>query len=127
MKQLTDVWMCELHILRWSKSLISSQHLTEVRTSVIKVWVKPFDLACASLVLLSSIRLAAASISVNQSSNCVESLPLKMGISWIKVFAKVVCFWAEHRVSVYCCSTSSRASGAVGHNTRDNVQSSHSK
>ena len=45
MKRLTDVWMSELQIFKQSKSLISSQHLPEVRASVIKVQVKPFDLA----------------------------------------------------------------------------------
>ena len=50
MKWLTDVWMSELQIFKWSKSLISSQNLPEVRASVIRVCVKPFDLACASLV-----------------------------------------------------------------------------
>ena len=124
-KQLTEVWMSELQIFKWSKSLISSQHLPEVRASVISMWVKPFDLAWASLVLLSSIRLAAVSISTNQSSNCVESLLLKVGMSWIRVFAKMVYFWAEHKVSMYCCSTSSRGSGGVDEwNTRNNLWSS---
>ena len=54
-KWFTDVWISELEIFKWSKSLISSQHLPEVRSSVIKVQVKPFDLACASLVLLSPV------------------------------------------------------------------------
>ena len=86
------------------------------------------NLACASLVLLSSVRSVAVSISINQSSNYVKSLPLNVGISWIKVFAKVVCFWAEHRVSVYCCNTSSRGSGgAEGQIVSDNLWSSHSK
>ena len=71
--------MSELQIFKQSKSLISSQHLPEVRLSVIKVQVKPFDLAWASLVLLSSVRSAVVSISTNQSSNCVELLPLKVG------------------------------------------------
>ena len=128
MKWLTEVWMSELQILRWRKSLISSQHLPEVRTSVTKLWVKPFHLACASLVLLSSVRSAVVSISTNQSSNCIESLPLEVVISWISVFAKVVCFWAEHNVSMYCCSTSSRGfSGAEEQNTRDNLWSSCSR
>ena len=113
MKLLTEVWMSELQILKQSKSLIYSQHLPEIRASVIKVQIKPFDLACASLVLLSSVRSAAVSVSTNPSSNCVESLPLKVGISQISVFAKVVYFWAEHKVSVYYCSTSSRVSSGA--------------
>ena len=66
-KWLTEVWMPKLQIFKWSKSLISSQHLPEVRASVIKVQVKPFDLARASLVLLSSVRLSVVSMSTNQS------------------------------------------------------------
>ena len=81
MKWLTEVWISELQIFRQSKSLISSQHLPEVRASVIKVWVKPFDIACANLALLSSVRLAVVSISANQSSNCIELLRFKVGTS----------------------------------------------
>ena len=77
----------DLQSFKCSESLISSQFLSRVIVSIIKMWVKPFDLAWASLVLLSTVRLAAVSIYVNQSSNCAESLPLKVGISWIKVFA----------------------------------------
>ena len=80
-KWLTEVWISEFQIFRQSKSFISSQHLPEVRAAVIKVQVKPFDFACAMLVLLSSVSLAAVSISTNQSSNCVESLPLEVDIS----------------------------------------------
>ena len=63
MKLLTDVWMSELQIFKQSISLISSQHLPRIRASVFRVQVKPFDLACASLVLLSSFRLAVVLIS----------------------------------------------------------------
>ena len=66
---------------------MSSQHLPEVRASVIKVQVSPFDLTTAGLVWLSADRSAAVSMSTNQSSNCVESFPLKIGISCIKVLA----------------------------------------
>ena len=51
MKQLTDVWMSELQILKQSRSLISSQLLSKFSASDISMWVKPLDLACASLVL----------------------------------------------------------------------------
>ena len=117
--------MSTLQIFKWHRSLISSQHLPEVRASVIKVWVKAFDLAWASLVLPSSVRLPVVSVSTNQSSNCVELLPLKLGISWISEFVKVVCFWAEHMVSMCCYSTSSRGSvGADGWSAIDNLWSS---
>ena len=81
MKQLTDVWMSKLQIYKWSKSLISSQILSQFSASDISMWVKPLDLACASLVLLSLVNLVAVSILINQSSMCVESLPLKIVIS----------------------------------------------
>ena len=114
--------MSKLQIFKWSKSLISSQHLSKLRASVINVQVKPLDLACASLVLLSLVKSAAVSTSTSQSSNYDELLPLKIVISCSSVFAKVVCFCAVHKVSVYCCSTSSRGSGgAEGQSARDNL------
>ena len=69
----------ELQSFRCSESLISSQFLSRVIASIIKVWVKPFDLARADLVLLSSVRLAAVLISVNQSSNCAQIAPIEGG------------------------------------------------
>ena len=36
---------------------------------------------------------------------------MKIFISCNKVFVKLVCLWAEHRVSMYYLSTSSRGSG----------------
>ena len=81
MKQLTDVWMSELQIFKQSRSLISSLPLSKFIASDISMWLKPSDLACASLVLLSLVKLVAVSILINQSSNCVESLPLKIVIS----------------------------------------------
>ena len=123
-----EVWIWKLQSFKCSESLILSQFLPRVMASITKVWVKPLDLAWANLVLLSSVKLATVSISISQFSNCVKSLPLKVGISWIKVFAKVVCFWAEHRVSVYCCNTSSRGSGgAEGWRLSDNLWNSYSK
>ena len=44
-KQDMEVWISELHIFSCNKSLISSQEWSDVIASVIKVWVKPFDLA----------------------------------------------------------------------------------
>ena len=124
-KQLTEVWISELQIFKYSKSLISSQHLPVVRDSVIKVQVSPFDLAWASLVLLSANRSAVVLISTNQSSNCVASFPLKIVISCIKVFAKFVYIWAENRVSIYCYNMSWRGRcGADGQSDMDNLCSS---
>ena len=73
--------MSKLQIFNWSKSLISSQLLSKFGASDISMWVKPLDLACASLVQLSFVKSAVVSISINQSSNCVESFPLKIVIS----------------------------------------------
>ena len=39
-------------IFKWSKSLISSQLLSEISASDISVHIKPFDLTCANLGLL---------------------------------------------------------------------------
>ena len=75
------MWMSELQIFKWSRSSISSQLLSKLSASDINVQVRPLDLACASLVLLSFVKLAAVSISINQSSSCVESFPLKIVIS----------------------------------------------
>ena len=68
--------MSELHIFKWRLSLISSQVLFELSASDISVHISPFDFACANLVLLLPVRSEAFSISMNQSSNCEELLPL---------------------------------------------------
>ena len=73
--------MSKLQSFKQSRSLISSQLLSESSASDISVWVMPLDLAHASLVLLSLVKSAAVSILSNQSSNCVESFPLKIAIS----------------------------------------------
>ena len=73
--------MSELQIFKWSISLISSQLLSEFSASDISAWVKPLDFAYGSLVQLSFVKSVAVSISTNQSSNCVESFPLKIVIS----------------------------------------------
>ena len=73
--------MSELHIFKQRESLISSQVLCEVKASDINVLMSPFDLACASLVVLSPVNSEAVSMSVSQSSYCEESFPFNMGIS----------------------------------------------
>ena len=50
MKQLIDLCISKLQNFNLSKSLILSQLLSEVSASDTKVWVKPLDFACASLV-----------------------------------------------------------------------------
>ena len=105
--------MSKLQIFKWRKSLISSQVLFELSASDISVHINPFDFAHANFVLLSLVKSEAVSISMNQSSNCEESLPLKIVISWSRVFTKDVIFSAVHKVSVYCCKTSSRGPGSV--------------
>ena len=80
--------MSELQSFNQGKSLISSQLLSQLSASDIKVWVKPLDFACAHLVQLSCVRSAADSISVSQSSSCEVSVPEKMVIycCWGKFF-----------------------------------------
>ena len=81
MKQLTNVCMSELQIFNQSKSLISFQLLSEPSASGISMHVRPLHLACASLVLLSFVKLVVVYILTNQSSKCEESLSLKIVIS----------------------------------------------
>ena len=84
--------MSKLQIFKWSKSLISSKLLSELSASDISVHIKPFDFACANLVLLSLVKSEAVLISINQTSNCEESLPLNIVITWSRVFTKDVFF-----------------------------------
>ena len=105
--------MSELQIFNLRESLISSLVLFEVSASEISVHISPFNFACANLVLLLPVNSEAVSISLNQSSNCEESLPLKIVISCSRVFTKDVFFCAVHKVSGYCCKTSPRSSGGV--------------
>ena len=95
-----EVWISELQIFSHNKSSISSQEWPDVIASVIKVWVKPFALAWASLVLLSAVRSAAVSMSTSQSSRSVVSYPFNTGISCSKEVVRLVCFWPEHKVFV---------------------------
>ena len=57
--------MSKLQIFKWSKSLISSQVLSELSASDISVQIKPFDFACANLVLLLLVKSKAVCISIN--------------------------------------------------------------
>ena len=78
------IWVSELQIFKWRESLISSQVLFELSASDISVCINPLDFACAYLVLLSLVKSEAVLISMNQSSNCEESLLLKIVISWVE-------------------------------------------
>ena len=87
-----------------------------------------FDFACAKFVLLSLVKSEVVSISLNQSSNCEESLLLNIVISWSRMFTKDVFFCVVHKVSVHCLKTSSRgSSSADGQSVRANLFSSHSR
>ena len=72
--------------------MIASQALFEVRASDINVHMSPFDFACANLVLLLPVKSEAVSISVNQSSNCEESLPSSTVISHSNELSRDVFF-----------------------------------
>ena len=93
--------MLVLDSLRFSKSCISSQDLSELIASMTNVWVNPLDLALAGLTQLSLVRSAAVSISINQSSHFVESYSLKTVMSCSKELGRFVCFCVVHNVSVY--------------------------
>ena len=128
MKWLTDIWMSKLQIFKRSKSFISSQFLSALSASDISVHSKPFDFACANFVLLLLVKPETVSISLNQSSNCEESLPLNIVISWSRMFTKDVIFCAVHKVSVYSWRTSSRGScSADGQSVRVNLFSLYSR
>ena len=105
--------MSELQNLKQRESLISSQVLFELSASDISVHINPFDFACANSVLLLTVKSEAVLISMNQSSNCKELLALKIVISCSKVFTKDIFFCAVHKVSVYCCKTSSMGSSGA--------------
>ena len=96
--------MLALHSL--SKSLVTSHVFSELIASMTNVHVNPLDLALASLAWLSLVRSAAVSISVNHSSNFVESCSLKMAMSCSREFVRFVCFCAVHSVSMYWHTTS---------------------
>ena len=72
--------MSKLQNFKLSKSLISSQLLSELSSSDISVHIKHFDFASANLVLLLLVKSEAVLISINQSSNCEESLLLNSDI-----------------------------------------------
>ena len=87
-----EVWISELQVFNHYKSFISSQEWPDMTASVIEVHAKPFDLAWASLLLLSAVRSATISVSPSQSSRCVVSCPLNTGISGSKEYVRLVCF-----------------------------------
>ena len=105
MNWLIEVWMSALDIFKQRASLISSQLLCAIKASDINILTRPRNLACANLVLLSFVNLAAVSISVNQSSSCQASCPFRIGMFCNKVFSRDVFFCAVHKVSVYQSST----------------------
>ena len=78
------------------------------------VQVNLLDLAFASLAQLPLVRSVAVSISINQSSNFVESYSLKTAISFSKELVKIVCFCVVHKVLVYWHITSLKGSIGVG-------------
>ena len=106
--------MLALHSLSLSKALISSHVFSELIASVTNVHVNPFDFTLASLAQLSLVRSTAISISINHSSNFVESCSLKMTMFCSREFVRFVCFCAVHTVSMYWCTTSPNGCVGVG-------------
>ena len=92
--------------------IISSQDLSELTASITKIWVNPLDLAFASLAQLSLVRSTAVSVSINQSSNFVESYSLNTAMSHSKELVRFVCYWVVHKVLMYWHTTSPK--GLVG-------------
>ena len=84
--------MSKLQIFRQGESLISSQVLFEVKASDINVLMSPFDFASANLVLLLPVKCEAVSISINQSSNCEESFPFSIVISYSNELSRDIFF-----------------------------------
>ena len=81
---------------------------------VTNVHVNPLDFALASLALLSYVRSAAVSMSVNHSSSLVESCSLKTAVPCSQEFVRFDCFCVVHKVSVLHCITSTKSSVGVG-------------
>ena len=102
--------MSAFEIFKQRESLISSQVFCEVKAPDINVLTNPFDFSCANLVLLSPVSSEAVSISVSQSSNCEESCPFNVGMSYNKELSKKVFFSVLHKVSLYLSNTSSMGS-----------------
>ena len=82
--------MSAFDIFMSRESLMSSQVLCKVKTSIINVLTSPLDFACANLDLLSPVNSEAVSISMSQSSNYEESCPFKVGISCNKELSEDV-------------------------------------
>ena len=99
------VWMLPLHSLSLSRSLISSHVFSELMASMANMCVNYLDFALASLAWLSLVRAAAVSISINHSSNFVESLFIEDGNVLQQGIVRSVCFCVVHRVSVYWHTT----------------------
>ena len=83
-------------------------------TSVTSVHVNPLNLALVSLALLSLVRSAAVSMSINHSSSLVELCSLKTAISCSSELVRFNCFCVVHKVFVYCCIMSLKGSVGVG-------------
>ena len=79
---------------------------------MINVHVNPLEFSLANLAQFSLVRSTGLSITVNHSSNFVESCSLKMAISCRREFVRFVCFCVVHSVSVYWYITS--LNGSVG-------------
>ena len=82
--------MSELQIFRQGESLMSSQVLFKVKASDINVLTSPLDFA--NLVLLSCVKSEAVSMSVSRSSNCEESFPSNMAISYNNELSRDIFF-----------------------------------
>ena len=114
MKYEVYVWILVLHSLSNSKSFISSQDVSVLFASMTNVQVNPLDLAFASLAQLSLFTSAAVSISINQSSNFVESYSLKTVMTCSKELVRFVCFCVVHNALAYWHITSPKGSVCVG-------------
>ena len=86
------VWMLALHSFSLSKSLISSQDLSDLITSMTNIQVSPLDLTFASLAQLSLVRCAAVSISVNHSSNILRLYSLNTVMSCSSELVRFICY-----------------------------------
>ena len=103
---------CKALIL--TNPLFHPQDLSKLIASMPNVHVNPLNFTLASLVLLSFVRSAAASMSVNHSSSMVESCSLKTAMSCSNEFVRYDCFCVVHKVFVYCHITSLKGSVCVG-------------
>ena len=98
----------------WVNPWFHPMYVSEVIVSMINMCVHPLDFALVSLAQLSLVRSAAVSISVNHSSNFVESCSLKMAMSCSSEFVRFVCFCVLHSLSMYWCTTCLNSSMGAG-------------